>query len=52
MAGRVYQREVVVDAQKTSIPQRVWEIRGDSGLKFDRAVKGASNDDSLDELPQ
>src|SRR5262249_50110961 len=32
-----YQREVVVGAEKTSIPQRVWEIRVDSVLKLDRA---------------
>ena len=32
-----YQREVAVGDQRTSIPQRVWEIRVDSVLKLDRA---------------
>jgi single-strand DNA-binding protein len=31
-----YQREVAVGNQRTSIPQRVWEIRIDSVLKLDR----------------
>ena len=37
-----YQREVAVGTQKTTIPQRVWEIRVDSVLKLDRAAKRES----------
>jgi single-strand DNA-binding protein len=47
-----YQREVVLGTQATSIPHRVWEIRVDSVLKLDRAAKGASNDDSNEEVPR
>jgi len=46
-----YQREVAVGNQKTSIPQRVWEIRVDSVLKLDRAAKRESNTDSHVEVP-
>ena len=35
-----YQRELAVGAQKTTITQRVWEIRVDSVLKLDRAARG------------
>jgi single-strand DNA-binding protein len=47
-----YEREVAVGAQRTSIAQRVWEIRVDSVLKLDRAVKRESNDDCHEELPR
>jgi single-strand DNA-binding protein len=47
-----YQREVAVGAQKTAIPQRVWEIRVDSVLKLDRAAKRESNTDSHEEVPR
>ena len=47
-----YQREVAVGTQRTSIPQRVWEIRVDSVLKLDRAAKRESNDDSHEEVPR
>ena len=47
-----YQREVALGTQTTSIPQRVWEIRVDSVLKLDRAVKDASNDNSHEEVPR
>ena len=43
-----YQREVAVGNQKTSIPQRVWEIRVDSILKLDRAAKRESNDSHVE----
>ena len=46
-----YQREVAVGNQKTSFPQRVWEIRVDSVLKLDRAAKHESNTDSHVEVP-
>ena len=38
-------------AQKTSLPQRVWEIRVDSVLKLDRATKRELNDDNTTEVP-
>ena len=47
-----YPREVVVGAEKTAVPQRVWEIRVDSVLKLDRAVKRESNDDTHEEAPR
>src|SRR5215467_11270982 len=47
-----YQREVAVGAQRTSIPQRVWEIRADSVLKLDRAARGESNEDNQEEVPR
>jgi single-strand DNA-binding protein len=47
-----YQREVAVGAQKTIIPQRVWEIRVDSVLKLDRAAKRESTDDNPQEVPR
>jgi single-strand DNA-binding protein len=47
-----YQREVVVGTQKTTIPQRVWEIRADSVLKLDRSGKRESNDETNEEVPR
>jgi len=47
-----YQREVAGSAEKTAIAQRVWEIRVDSVLKLDRAVKRESNDDTHEEVPR
>ena len=40
LRSREYHREVAVGAEKTSIPQRVWEIRVDTILKLDRAARG------------
>jgi single-strand DNA-binding protein len=34
-----YDREVVVGAEKTTVTQRVWEIRIDTILKLDRAAR-------------
>ena len=34
-----YQRELAVGTQKTTLTQRVWEIRVDTVLKLDRAAK-------------
>jgi single-strand DNA-binding protein len=34
-----YQRELPAGTEKATISQRVWEIRVDSVLKFDRAAK-------------
>ena len=44
----VLKGEVAVGNQKTSIPQRVWEIRVDSVLKLDRAAKRESNDSHVE----
>jgi hypothetical protein len=40
-----YQREVAAGDQRTSLPQRVWEIRVDSVLTLDRAAKRESNEE-------
>jgi hypothetical protein len=34
-----YEREVVVGVDKTTISQRVWEIRVDTILKLDRVAR-------------
>ena len=47
-----YQREVAAGTQRTTIPQRVWEIRVDPVLKLDRAAKHESNDNSHEEVPR
>jgi len=52
LRSREYQREVAVGTERTSIPQRVWEIRIDTVLKLDRAVKRESNDDNHEEVPR
>ena len=40
LRGHEYQREIVVGSAKTTIMQRVWEIRIDTLLKLDRAAHG------------
>lgn len=47
-----YQREVAVGTQKTTLPQRVWEIRVDSVLKLHRAAKCETTDESHQEVPR
>jgi single-strand DNA-binding protein len=47
-----YQREVVLGEQKTSVQQRVWEIRVDSVFKLDRAVKREPNEEKNEEVPR
>jgi single-strand DNA-binding protein len=47
-----YQRELAVGAQKTTITQRVWEVRVDSVLKLDRAVKRETSDETQEEVPR
>ena len=47
-----YQREVAVGAERTFLPQRVWEIRVDSVLKLDRAARRESNEDADLEVPR
>jgi len=47
-----YQREFAVGTQKTSITQRVWEIRVDSVLKLDRAAKREASEENQEEVPR
>ena len=47
-----YQRELAVGTQKTSITQRVWEIRVDSVLKLDRAAKREASEENQEEVPR
>ena len=47
-----YQRELAVGKQKTSLTQRVWEVRVDSVLKLDRAAKRETSDENQDEVPR
>jgi hypothetical protein len=51
-AAHEYQRELTVGTTKTTIPQRVSEIRVDSALKLDRAAKRESADENLEEVPR
>jgi len=47
-----YQRELVVGTQKTTLTQRVWEVRVDSVLKLDRAAKREISDENQEEVPR
>ena len=47
-----YQRELAVGTQKTSVSQRVWEIRVDSVLKLDRAAKREASEEIQEEVPR
>ena len=47
-----YQRELAVGTQKTTIAQRVWEVRVDSVLKLDRAAKRENSDENQEEVPR
>ena len=47
-----YQREFAVGTQKTTLTQRVWEVRVDSVLKLDRAAKGEASEENQEEVPQ
>jgi single-strand DNA-binding protein len=46
-----YQRELAVGTQKTTISQRVWEIRVDSVLRLDRTAKRETTDENHEEVP-
>jgi single-strand DNA-binding protein len=46
-----YQRELAVGTQKTTVAQRVWEVRVDSVLKLDRAAK-RETDENHEEVPR
>ena len=52
LRSREYHRELTVCTQKTSITQRVWEIRVDSVLKLDRAAKCETSEENHDEVPR
>jgi single-strand DNA-binding protein len=52
LRSREYQRELTVGTQKTTLTQRVWEIRVDSVLKLDRAAKREASEESHEEVPQ
>ena len=47
-----YQRELAVGTQKTTLTQRVWEVRVDSVLKLDRASKREISDENQEEVPR
>ena len=51
-AAHEYQRELVVGTQKTTLTQRVWEVRVDSVLKLDRAAKRETSDENHEEVPR
>jgi single-strand DNA-binding protein len=40
LRSREYDREITIGAEKTTITQRVWEIRVSTILKLDRAARG------------
>ena len=52
LRSREYQRELTVGTQKTSIAQRVWEVRVDSVLKLDRAAKRETSEENHEEVPR
>jgi single-strand DNA-binding protein len=47
-----YPRELAVGSQKTTLTQRVWEVRVDSVLKLDRAAKRETSDENHEEGPR
>ena len=47
-----YQRELAVGIQKTTVAQRVWEVRVDSILKLDRAAKRETSEENHEEVPR
>jgi single-strand DNA-binding protein len=52
LRSREYQRELAVGPQKTTVTQRVWEVRVDSVLKLDRAAKRETAEESHQEAPR
>jgi single-strand DNA-binding protein len=52
LRSREYQRDLTVVTQKTTLTQRVWEIRVDSVLKLDRAAKREARRSSSGLLPR
>jgi single-strand DNA-binding protein len=51
LRSREYQRDLTVGTQKTTLAQRVWEIRVDSVLKLDRAAKRQGSEENHEEVP-
>jgi single-strand DNA-binding protein len=51
LRSREYQRDLTVGTQKTTLAQRVWEIRVDSVLKLDRADKREASEENHEEVP-
>ena len=47
-----YQRELAVGTQKTTITQRVWEVRVDSVQKLERVAKRETSDETQEEVPR
>jgi single-strand DNA-binding protein len=47
-----YERELAVGTQKTTLTQRVWEVRVDSVLKLDRAAKHEVSEENQEEVPR
>jgi len=47
-----YERALAVGTQKTTIAQRVWEVRVDSVLKLDRAAKRETSEENHEEVPR
>ena len=47
-----HQRELAVGIQKTTLAQRVWEVRVHSILKLDRAAKRETTEQSHQEVPR
>ncbi|MGD0777706.1 MAG: single-stranded DNA-binding protein [Candidatus Solibacter sp.] len=47
-----YQRELAVGTPKTTLTQRVWEVRVDSVLKLDRDAKREISDENQEEVPR
>jgi single-strand DNA-binding protein len=52
LRSHAYQRELAVGRQKTTLAQRVWEVRVDSILKLDRAAKRETTEESHQEVPR
>jgi single-strand DNA-binding protein len=52
LRSREFQRELTVGTQKTTLTQRVWEVRVDSGLKLDRAAKREASVKNHEDVPR
>jgi len=46
-----YQRELAVGTQRTTLTQRVWEVRVDSVLRLDRNAERETPNDNHEEVP-
>ena len=52
LRSREYDREITVGAGRTTVTQRVWEIRVDTILKLDGAARGDEPADTSADEPQ